>query len=369
MKNFLFPYTLFYLFKEILPSFIIGLIALPLVLLTIDSSNLIEVFIAYDIPLSMALKIFMYIILKFLPYTIFTNILIAPLVAYSRLSLNNEIFAFQSLGVPKWILALPYFILAMASSFFVFFSLFYWSPNGINYYNKVIDTFEEQAIVVKMEEGKFIDSFSNTMIFIKKINKRNNKLKDIFIYDKRDPSYPVTILAKEGRFFIKRDEKGSKILLTLENGKAYSGFYMNNRMKFNAYEFYLFTPSLNKKSSSSLEALNHQNIRSRLKQKNISHKEKYMTKMELYKRWNFTFIPLILFLFAFSIILQFGPRSRYKDSMGLSLVVIGVYWILQLVVEALVRSQTSFSSLLYLLCLPNIFFLVLSLFLYKKSFK
>ena len=369
MKKFFFPYTLFYLFKEILPSFFIGLFILPVVLLIIDTFSLVEFFVTYDISLGVILKIFMYITLKFLPYTIFVNILITPLIAYSRLKSSNEIFALQSLGAPKWILALPYFILALVSSWVVFYSLFYWSPNGFRYYNKVIDDVEKQAVAIKMKEGKFIDSFSNTVIFINKIDKSNNNLKEVFIHDGRDPHYPVTLLAKEGRFLVKKDEKGSKLLLTLEDGRAYYDLYMKSWMEFNTYEFYLFTPLLNKKHSSALEALNYTGIQTQLKQKEISHKKKYLIRMELYKRWNFTFIPIILFLLTFSIVLHFSPRSRPMDSMGLSLIIIGVYWALQLIVEALVRSQIYFSPLLYLLCLPNLFFLALSLFIYKKSLR
>ena len=367
MKKILFPYTLFYLFKEILPTFLIGLFILPVILLAIDTSHLIEFFINYKVSLSIILKIFMYIFLKFLPYTIFVNILISPLIAYSRLKMSNEIFALQSLGTPKWVIALPYFLLSIISSVAVFYSLFYWSPSGFLYYNKVIDDIEERAIAVKMKEGSFIDNFSDTVIFVNKIEKTANELKEIFIYDERSPKQPITIIAKKGRFFIKKNDKGSKVQLILENGTAYSDSYMKSWMKFNTYEFYLFMPFLEKKPNSSLEALNYKEIHNQLRKKEIPHERKYFTKMELYKRWNFVFIPILLFLLAFSIILHFSPRSRHWDSIGLSLIVIGCYWALQIIVEALVRSQTHFPFLLYLLCLPNLIFLALSLFIYKKS--
>ena len=369
MRRIFFPYTLFYIFKEILSPFFIGFLILPILLFIIDIANSIEFFLNHDVSFWVILKIFMYILLKFLPYAIYVNILISPLIAYSSLKLNNEIFALKSLGTPNWIIALPYFLLALLSSWFVFYSLFYWSPRGVHYYNEIIDNIEGQAIAVKIKEGEFIDSFSNRVIFINKIDKGTNELKEIFVCDERDPDNPIIILAKKGRFFIKKDRESYRVLFGLENGRIYRDFYMKNWMKFNTYEFYLVIPSSIKKSSSSLEALNYKELQSQLQKKNIPHEQKYLTRMELYKRWNFVFLPIVLFLLVFSIVLNFRPRSRHIDSIGLALIIIAVYWALQVSVEALVRFQPHFLSLLSLLSFPNGLFLALSLFLYRKSLK
>src|SRR3989339_414560 len=99
--------THFYILKEMLPVFLIGLMTFTVILLMDKILKLIEMIVSRGASLSQILKLLFFISPSFLIFTIPTAVLLGTLISFGRLSGDSEITAFKASGMSLYQLFLP----------------------------------------------------------------------------------------------------------------------------------------------------------------------------------------------------------------------------------------------------------------------
>jgi LPS export ABC transporter permease LptG/LPS export ABC transporter permease LptF len=208
-----------YLLKEILPPFLLGLLAYTFVLLMNQILLYAEIFIARGVSLRAILRLLLYLIPSVLAFTIPMSVLLGILAGLSRMSSDSEITALKTLGVRNGRLLRPLLVFAFMG--FVVTSVFtlYMAPRS-NYL--FVETYARavlEKVQFRINPRRFNESLPNTVIYFQDLGE-NSVWKDVFIHIADPPNKPRIIMAKEGRLNYFPEER--RAMLNLSEGVIHS---------------------------------------------------------------------------------------------------------------------------------------------------
>jgi lipopolysaccharide export system permease protein len=140
-------------------------------------------------------------------------VLVATLMAFGRLSADNEITALKSAGVSLWQLLIPYLLVAGLLCYLL-----------IEFNNRVLPDFNHRSRVLSgdirrkkptlaLEEGIFIFDLPHYVLWAQHIDQRRSKLYSLVIYDESDPRYPTVVSAAEGELNFNHEEEAFHLQL------------------------------------------------------------------------------------------------------------------------------------------------------------
>lgn len=147
------------------------------------------------------------------------SVLGGTLMAFGRMSGDNELIAAQALGVGLHQLIWP--VLACAGLLGAALVLFN---------DRVLPEFNHRARLlatdirrkqpsVALEPGIFIKDFDSYKILIGEIDQKSSALKQVIIYQYRSTGYPVTIFADRG--WLSYDDRSDEVSLVLRRGEIH----------------------------------------------------------------------------------------------------------------------------------------------------
>ena len=149
-----------------------------------------------------------------LVYTLPMAMLVAVLLAFGRLSADHELTAIRASGISLARVTRPVLLLALALSVFTFYLNDQLASKSHFKMRQVSSAIGLQSPTAALEEGVFIKSFGDLVIFIHRID--GNELRQIRIYQPQPKGPTRTIVAERGRLIPVPDR--SMIKLKLENG-------------------------------------------------------------------------------------------------------------------------------------------------------
>lgn len=146
-------------------------------------------------------------------------VLVAALMAFGRLSQDNEITALRASGVNlASVLVGPLAASALLAGALCFFNDRVLPESNHAFANLLIDIGRMRP-TVKLQEGVFITDFPGYDMLVQSVNGRTNEMKGITIYQLNPGSPPTTILAKRGFLSYTRD--GHTAVLELRDGEIH----------------------------------------------------------------------------------------------------------------------------------------------------
>ena len=194
-----------YIAREFIKAFFLSIAVLTFVLVVGNFNKLAELIINRGVSSVYIVKLFIYLIPSLLSYTVPMSMLTATLIAFGRLSSDNEIMAMKALGISVFKMAYP--ILGLG----LFVSLLSIPVNDqllpISHFASR-NTLKEIGIrspAAYIEAGQFIKDFEGYVIFVHEIT--GSKLRNIRIYQPQENRPTRTIVAREGEF-ISAPQKG-----------------------------------------------------------------------------------------------------------------------------------------------------------------
>src|SRR4030066_2204733 len=203
--------TYFYVLKETLPIFFIGLMTFTIILLMDKILKLIELVVNRGGSLYNILMLFVFISPSFLIITIPVAVLLGTLLTFGRLSSDSEITAFKASGMSLYQLFFPISVFALAtfllSSFFVFYGL----PWGNKGFRATLYHLVQSKAGVEIKERVFNDAFKGLVVYVDRVPLQGNHMEGVLIYDQREKGKSNTILAKEG--FVINNPESQEIIL------------------------------------------------------------------------------------------------------------------------------------------------------------
>ncbi len=168
-------------------------------------------------------------------------VLIATLMAFGRMSADNEVTALKAGGVGIGYLLRP----ALIFGLIVGGLLFYFSDRILpefNHRSRVLSAdISRKKPTMNLQEGVFMFDVPDVVLKASKIDQINSTLEEVLIYDESDRERQTTIIAKRGKLeFSDRDEA---FIMTLYDGaihqleRADPSNYQETRFKVSLFRF------------------------------------------------------------------------------------------------------------------------------------
>jgi lipopolysaccharide export system permease protein len=140
-------------------------------------------------------------------------VLVATLMAFGRLSADNEVTALESAGVSIWRLIIPYLLLAILICYLL-----------IEFNNRILPDFNHQSRVLSgdihrkkptlaLEEGIFIFDLPQFVLWAQRIDQNRSELYNLIIFDESNPRYPTVVSAQKGILTFIYSEEAFHLLL------------------------------------------------------------------------------------------------------------------------------------------------------------
>lgn len=144
-------------------------------------------------------------------------VLVASLMAFGRLSQDNEITALKASGINLYRLIAPVFIASILLAFGMerFNNLVL--PEFNHRLKQLYSDMMKKRPTASIEPNVFFDDIDGYALLVRKIDKE--KLEGIILNDNTDPEFSKTIIAEKGTLRFSEEEE--RMILALENGEIH----------------------------------------------------------------------------------------------------------------------------------------------------
>lgn len=355
-----------YIFFETLPAFLMGLVVFITILLMLQALRLTEFVLVHGVKVSTIGQIMLYMSLSFLPVILPMSTLFSVLLTYNRLSNDSEIVAFKSLGLGMGQLTIPAIVLAVAATLMSAQTSFYLGPWGNRKFELLIADLSRQKVSAAFKEGVFSEGFFDLVVYANHVDSKEGLLKDVFIYDERDPKSPVTIIAKTGRVIQEVKDTGQSALLRLSSGNIHrTNQNTYTKVDFNSYDINLFDAYQMADQEKTPPSMTIDDLNSELKKNTLNVKDRRRLELEYHRRWSLSGACLIFALLGVGLGTVTNRRSSRGGGFVICLGLLIAYWVCYAGADNI--AQNGYLPASVSLWLINVVFLLFALNILKRS--
>ncbi|MCL1972757.1 MAG: LptF/LptG family permease [Endomicrobia bacterium] len=368
-----------YIIKEFFGSFIFGLTVFSMILLLDQVFQLVDLFLSKGVAFWIVLKLFIFILPNILSLAIPMAVLFGVLIAYGRLSEDNEITAMKATGADYRTLSVPVIIfVALISVFLVFFNHF-WSPSMHGNFRNLFEEIIMKRPLVKFDE-KSIITLGEYQIYANKVNSLENTMSGVNIYrfdqeKKRSQPQQKHGMDQQGAWRIAASSASVKVFTNGIQMQLYNGYWqranpadMENMIHttFKTYTFFIPLEDARKANNTTMQQMSSAEILKTIKQYKGQNLPYAVYAIEFWMRWILALAPIAFVLVALPIGIMAGKGGK-AIGFGMSLVVIFVYYLL--LVIAMNVSEKGYVDPKFIMWLPNAVISGVGIFLFTKMVK
>ena len=348
-----------YLLKEFTTPLIMTIGVLTFVMILVGNlQKIADLVINKGVDIFSVLKLLLFMAPYIITYALPISVLIAVLLAFGRLSSDNEIIAIRSSGINLFSLILPLLIIGMILSL----TLLIFNDKASSYahyaYRKTLISVGFKNPTAAFEEGVFINSFEKYIIFIYHVDQKKNRLSNVRIYEPQGEDKPTrTIVAKAGEFIAEPEKNTIKLKLIDGTSDEPDPENPTNFYKLNFKTYFMNLNLMNSKNNKEIEKKPKEMTIAELKaniekfRKNKIDATPLITEIDEKITLAFSCFVFILLGSSLGII----TRRREKSiNFGIALLIITVYYPLFIGCEAL--AIQNFVPPQIIMWLPNIIF-------------
>jgi len=206
-----------YILSENFKPFIVSLIVVTFVMLLDRILDLLNLIIEKNLDFLTTTTIFGLSLPFMLALTIPMAVLLATIMSFGRLSVDNELIAFKSCGINIYTLMRPTVIAALfLSLFMVYFNNSILPETNHQLKNKMIEVgYRRPVTAIK---PRVFNSLEKYTIYAKQ--RVDEELRGIMIYNHDGLKYPETITAKRGKIALSNN--GNSLRATLYDGEMHT---------------------------------------------------------------------------------------------------------------------------------------------------
>jgi lipopolysaccharide export system permease protein len=208
-----------YILREHLGPFLFGLFIITFVLVMDFILEILNLIITRGLNAYTVLQMFGLNLAWMLALSIPMAVLVATLMAFGRMSADNEITALRANGVSLYRLVTPVVIASVVIALGLVWFNNKVLPDANHKARLLMTQIYQKRPTLNIKENVFIDQIPGYHILIKKIDPRSTKIEDILIYDQRERLIPRTIFAKRGNLEFSAD--GNTLILELYEGEIH----------------------------------------------------------------------------------------------------------------------------------------------------
>jgi len=353
-----------YIIREIASLFLLGIMVFTLVLLMGRLIKLTDLVISRGVPLADVSRMIMYLMPSFLVFTIPMAFLLAVLLAFGRLSADNEITVMKAGGISLMQMMPPVVLCGLSAALLTLAASTVGVPWGNSAFKSLSFDVMKQNVAATVREKVFWDDIPGIVMYIEHYDEERHALKGVIIHDGRDQKRPLTIFAADG--VIGGATAQHDIRLALNNGSIHVA---GKADEYRLIHFGEYIMTIGGSGQGSGIGRNEQDmtVAELLRQINSPATTKTVrlkTTSELHSRFAFPFASLVFAVVAVPLGMQ-NRRSGKSAGFATSIGILLAYY----VVQSLLRTLADKGSLppVLALWLPNLIFLGLGWYLLRQA--
>ncbi|MCS6803860.1 MAG: LptF/LptG family permease [Acidobacteriota bacterium] len=337
--------TFWYVVKEVLPYFVLSLLFTTSIVTINELAQFSELFVKRNVPLGLTGTLLVSVIINVLVITIPLSLLIGIMIAFARLSSDNEIISLMATGISQVNLLIPLTTVSFGALLITGFLTF----QGIPYATKTILAIQAQLALhearTRVKSRIFDTRFENCMLYIEDVNRINDQWLGILISMESNTDQ-ILITGQKG---VLETQDENRSVLHVFNGsihrleQATNQKYTYHTENFSSYHVRIDSTqkntALDKLRENSSKSIKAASIGSLLNYNNENKKLYLKAKVELHKR---LLLPLSCLLFTPFALLLGLSRSGLTPAKGAIIAVLlaSVYYFLLFIGEKLTLSET-----------------------------
>lgn len=208
-----------YILRQHLVPFLLGLGVVTFILMMDVVFDHLNLLINQGVPTLTVLQLFGLALGFIIALAVPCAVLIATLMAFGRMSQDNEITAMRASGIHLFSGMIPPLLAALGMSVgLTLFNNRVYPDMNHAYANLLIDIGRMRP-TVRLQEGVFIEDFAGYNLLVRSVNGQTNELRGVTIYQLNPGGQPTTILAERGFLSYTRD--GRTAVLELSDGEIH----------------------------------------------------------------------------------------------------------------------------------------------------
>lgn len=187
-----------YIFREILPVFSASLLVFGLIMVSTRMMSVTEWVVNRGVHPSQVLGLILYVLPGIILFVLPAATLMAVLVAFLRLSADNEIIALNASGISLYQMLPPVLVVSLLSYLLAGFIALFGVPWGNRAFKDAMFKIVESRADVSIKERVFCEPFDDVVFYINSVVPGEKTLRNVFVMDRRDSAMTSTIIAREG---------------------------------------------------------------------------------------------------------------------------------------------------------------------------
>ena len=208
-----------YVLKEHIVPFVIGLSLLTLILILDRIFDLVDLIIGKGLSIKIVLEVLVLSLPFIVALTIPMAVLVGVVIAFGRLSEDNELLALKSNGVSFIFCLIPVLIASAVVCVGMIYFNNYILPESNHLVKNLMINISEKRPTVKIRENIFIPDFKGYKVYVRKKDEKRSKIEGVTIYELKKKGKPRLILAKRGNIEFSAGKKIFSIIL--EDGEIH----------------------------------------------------------------------------------------------------------------------------------------------------
>ncbi|RPI74508.1 MAG: YjgP/YjgQ family permease [Desulfobacteraceae bacterium] len=188
-----------YIINEIWPVFFSGLFIFVFIALSAQILREAEWIVSFSVgPLKILLMVW-YLIPSLVLFALPAVTLLAILMAFLRMSGDNEIMALKSLGVSLKQMLPPVLFVSLTAGCLAVFLSFFGAPWANNAFENLLFNIAQTKSDIGIKERVFSNQFKGITFYVQQFSGKDRIMEDIFIVDATHPQTATTYIAKQGK--------------------------------------------------------------------------------------------------------------------------------------------------------------------------
>ncbi len=359
-----------YIINEIWPTFLASLFVSIFIILATRMLSITELIVGQGVHLTQMISMVVYLLPDIIAFALPAATLIAVVVAFLRLSADNEVVALQSSGVSLYQMLSPVVFLSFFGLLIALMISFIAVPWGNRSFKNLVFQIAESKAHLGIKEHVFCEPFDEVVFYVNSYSGRERLMKDVFVVDRRDKAVTNTIIAEEGRIFLYPQEK----IITLRFIKGTIFAVGKERQSARTIGFKTYDLNIGLKDiMAALESrkkdpkeMSIGELRKQLKiktEKEVKHNE---MMIELLERFTIPLAVLFMGIIGAPLGAQMRARGR-SEGIGVSLIVFLSYYICLAGMRSV--CETGFISPSIGMWFPDLFLLFCCIYLLRLAIR
>lgn len=343
-----------YIIREILSLFTLSIAIFTLILLLGRLLKLTDLVISRGVPLSDISWMIIYLMPSFLVLTIPMAFLLAVLLAFGRLSADNEITVLKAGGISLVQLIPPVLLCGLLATLLTLAASTLGVPWGNSAFKRLSFEVLKQNAAITIREKVFWDDIPGIVLYTEHYDEDRHTLKGVIIHDGRDQRRPMTIFASEGKIGCTPNQQD--ICLVLNNGSIHAAGKGDEYRMVNFGEYVMTVGGSGKGAAIGRNEpdMDIGELWRQIGNPATTSTTRLKMQAELHSRFAFPFASIVFAVLAIPLGLQ-NRRSGKSAGFSISIAILLAYYLMLSLLRTLAERGNIPPALA--LWLPNLVFL------------